>query len=164
MSFSRIISLIACIVLCEAAGALGALFTSRSVSTWYQAIKKPFFNPPGWVFAPVWTLLYALMGISLFLIIREGFKNRPVQIAVALFAVQMAFNVSWSYAFFGLRSPLAGLVIIILLWISIIAAMISFWPISRWASSLFIPYVLWVTFAMILNLFLYLLNRNAPPV
>ncbi len=136
------------------AAAVGSFFTAGAVETWYPALAKPWFNPPGWVFAPVWTVLYALMGISLFLVVRQGFKRRPL----AAFGTQLALNAGWSLAFFGLRSPAAGLAVIVPLLAAIIWTMREFYPVSRGAAYLLIPYLAWVSFATVLNAAIYLLN------
>ena len=116
------------------------------------------YTPPNWLFAPVWLTLYTLMGISLFLVWRLGVQDRPVQIALAIFGVQLLLNAFWSIAFFGLRSPLAGLIVILMLWITIAATIVKFLPLSKPAGLLLIPYILWVTIAAALNLAIVLLN------
>jgi benzodiazapine receptor len=145
------------IIICQLAGVLGSVFTSPSVKGWYTTIQKPFFNPPNWVFAPVWTLLFLLMGISLyFVIIKKRDKN--VKIGITLFGIQLGLNVIWSILFFGFKSPLYGLIEIIFLWIVILITIIQFFRIDKRASYLLIPYLLWVTFAAFLNFSIYILN------
>jgi benzodiazapine receptor len=158
MAVKDILKLIASIVVCQLAGMIGAAATSASIQTWYVTLNKPFFTPPNWLFAPVWLTLYTLMGISLFLIWRLGVQDRHVQIALAIFGVQLLLNAFWSIAFFGLRSPLAGLVVILMLWIAITATILKFLPLSKPAGLLLIPYILWVTIAAALNLAIVLLN------
>ena len=121
-------------------------------------LVKPSFNPPSWLFGPVWTLLYILMGISLFLVIMEGRKGRDVRIPLVLFAIQLILNTLWSFAFFGLESPVSGLLVILLLLIFIVATMMAFYPVRKAAAWLLIPYLLWVSFATVLNYALYTLN------
>ena len=142
-----------------AAGALGSVFTARSVTTWYTTLAKPTFSPPSWVFGPVWTALYVLMGISLFLVWRKGLGYPHVKTGLGLFAVQMALNAFWSIAFFGLRSPLAGLVVIGALLLMLILTIVTFFRVALAPGLLLVPYVVWVSFASILNGGLYALNR-----
>ena len=151
--------LAASILLCLSAGTAGSFFTATSVDTWYRAINKPVFTPPGYIFGPVWTLLYILMGISFYLLWRKGFDKRHSKRALWVFMVQLLLNPVWSFAFFGARSPLAGLIVIALLWAAIILTMAGFFRVSRIASILLIPYFLWVSFASILNGAIFLLNR-----
>ncbi|HPX72301.1 MAG TPA: tryptophan-rich sensory protein [Methanoregulaceae archaeon] len=150
--------LIGSVLLCNCAGLLGSLFTTTGPGSWYSTLIKPAFNPPSWIFAPVWTLLYILMGISLYLVIMEGMKGRDVRIPLLIFAIQLILNILWSYAFFGLESTFFGLLVIILLWISIVATMILFYPIRKAAAWLLVPYILWVSFATILTYTIYSLN------
>lgn len=145
--------LIASIVICQLAVVIGSFFTVSSVSTWYAELAKPTFSPPSWVFAPVWIFLYLLMGIALYLI---WVKNS--QLAISLFAVQMLLNISWSFLFFGLRSPLLGLIDIILLLLAILISIKVFYKVSKNAAFLFVPYFLWVAFATMLNYGIWILN------
>lgn len=155
---SNIIKLILSIVICQAAGIIGTIFTGDSVLGWYAGLNKPSFNPPDWIFGPVWITLYILMGISLFMIWREDLKNKDVRSAFNLFMVQLVFNTAWSIVFFGAHSITGGLIIIIILWILILMTIIKFVKISRFAGILLIPYLLWVSFATVLNFFIYKLN------
>jgi translocator protein len=138
-----------------AAGAIGSIFTMSSIGSWYSALVKPPFNPPNWVFGPVWTALYILMGISLYIVLKKTDDIRPV----AVFVLQIILNTLWSFLFFGLRSPLAGMIGIVLLWLAIAINIAMFYRIDRKAAYLLIPYILWVSFAAILNLSIYILNR-----
>jgi len=139
------------------ASALGGLFTANSVSTWYQELAKPFFNPPNWIFGPVWTLLYFLMGISLYLIwISKSNSNKKT--ALIFFAIQLFLNVLWSFLFFGLQNPFLAFVEIILLWLAIFATIFYFYKINKMSAYLLVPYILWVSFASVLNLSIFLLN------
>jgi len=147
---------IACI-LCLSAGWIGSLFTS-STSDWYQNLNKPFFNPQGWVFAPVWTALYIMMGISAFLIWQKGLSERKVKIALAFFTVQLLLNAIWTPLFFGLQSPFAAFVDIIFLWLAILITIVLFFKLSRAAAFLLIPYIFWVTFAAVLNFSIMTMN------
>jgi len=141
-------------------GVVGSLFTTAdSLNNWYAKLNKPVFNPPGWVFGPVWTTLYILMGIAAFLVWRKGLDNKLVRLALLCFVVQLVLNALWTPLFFGLRSPLAGLIDIVLLLSAIDLTTILFLRISKPAGVLLIPYILWVLFAMILNASIFLLNR-----
>jgi tryptophan-rich sensory protein len=146
------------VIICLAAGAIGSIFTFPSISGWYSALNKPWFSPPNWVFAPVWTLLYILMGISAYLVFAKGMENEGIRDALSMFAVQLVLNVLWSFLFFGLHSPLLGLICIIALWAAIAMTIMRFYLISTTAGHLLIPYILWVSFASILNLFVWILN------
>ncbi|SIS56167.1 TspO/MBR family protein [Belliella pelovolcani] len=148
--------LVIAILIPQVSGVLGALVTVSSVGSWYQTINKPSFNPPSWIFGPVWTSLYIMIGISLYLIWKSNhpFKKK----AMWLFGIQMVLNTLWSPAFFGLESPLLGLIVIIPLWVSILACIKVFKPISNLAAYLFIPYFLWVSFATLLNASIWYLN------
>jgi translocator protein len=152
------LQLIGSVLLCQAAGLLGALFTSPAISTWYATLQKPSFSPPNWVFAPVWTILYLMMGIALFLVWRKGVQQKSVQIALGLFGAQLILNVLWSLVFFGLRAPFAGFVEIVILWFAILATFWTFINISFISGLLLLPYLLWVSFALILNFSLWRLN------
>ena len=146
------------VVICQAAGFLGAIFTTPSIPTWYASLEKPFFNPPNWVFFPVWTTLYTLMGISAFLVWRKGIKHRQVKVALGIFLAQLILNTLWSIVFFGLNSLLGGLIVIVPLWIAILLTIITFFRTSKLAGGLLIPYLLWVSFATLLNFSLWQLN------
>ena len=141
------------------AGYIGGRFTSTSVSDWYLTLVKPSFTPPSSLFAPVWTILYILMGISLFLIWRENTDIYNVRQAIKYFLIQLLLNVMWSFAFFYLQSPFLGLIVIILLWASIIATIRAARKVSQPAALLLYPYLLWVTFAAVLNAAIWWLNR-----
>lgn len=149
--------LLACVAICFAAAALGSMFTSSSVGGWYRTLAKPSWNPPDWVFGPVWSALYLMMAVSLWLAWRarerEGAKR-----ALASFAVQLALNVAWSALFFGLKAPGWAFVEILLLWAAIGATIALFRRISRAAAWLLVPYFLWVSFAACLNFALWRLQ------
>ena len=141
-------------------GIMGSLFTTAdSLGNWYANLNKPAFNPPNWIFGPVWTMLYIMMGISAFLVWRKGLDDKVVRIALACFIVQLILNAIWTPLFFGLHSPLLGLIVITLLLNAIIVTIFAFSKISRPAALLLIPYLAWVSFATVLNASLYLLNR-----
>jgi translocator protein len=150
------------------AGVIGSIFTSESVSTWYQTIEKPSFSPPNWLFGPVWTTLYVMMGVSLFLVWRATTststflkeRRREKIAALIAFGSQLILNVLWSFIFFGLRSPQLAFAEIIILLISIVVTLVIFYKISRIAAVLMIPYAVWVAFASFLNLQIWLLNSS----
>ncbi|VVB53449.1 TspO/MBR family protein [uncultured archaeon] len=152
------IKLIVSITICLFAGFLGSFFTIPAIPTWYATLTKPSFAPPNWLFFPVWTTLFVMMGISLYLVWRRGLEGQQVKNALVIFAVQLILNVLWSAAFFGLRSPLSGLIEISILWISIAFTIMIFMKISRIAGLLLIPYIIWVSFAAILNFMIWRLN------
>lgn len=155
---SNILRLAISIAICLAAGAIGSVFTADAIPGWYAGLNKPPFNPPNWLFGPVWTALYITIGIALFIVWKEGTGNSLVRQALIIFAVQLALNVLWSLVFFGMRNISFGLLVIILLWISIAFTARRFYRISSVAGILLIPYLLWVTFASVLNFFFYKLN------
>ena len=143
---------------CYLAAFIGSKFTAPNVPTWYAALARPSFAPPDWLFAPIWTALFTLMGISAYLVWREGIDDPRVKVGLELFAFQLAVNVTWSAAFFGLRSPLAGLVVIALLWALIALNIQKFRAVSQTAAALLLPYIIWVSFAAVLNLAIWRLN------
>lgn len=150
--------LVMAIVLCQIAGLVGSIFTTPAISTWYANLHKPNVAPPNWVFAPVWTTLYLLMGISFFMIWNAGRGKDAVRKPIIMFFVQLALNVLWSYLFFGLKSPLLGLIGIVVLWFMIVFTTIFFFRVSKVAASLLLPYLAWVSLASYLNYLLYALN------
>lgn len=158
MKSNDLISLLAAIGICEGVGIAGSLCTAESVSTWYTTLKKPSFNPPSSVFAPVWTILYALMGIASYLIYKKR-NERGAPKALFIFSVQLALNLLWSVLFFCMRKPFFALIEIVVLWIAILVTILSFWNISKKAAILLIPYLAWVTFASVLNFEIWRLNR-----
>jgi benzodiazapine receptor len=154
----EILEAVVSIIVCQGAGLIGSIATFPAIPTWYASLEKPLFNPPNWVFGPVWTILYALMGISAFLVWREGIRDRQVKIAIGIFAAQLVLNVLWSVTFFGLQMLLGGLVVILILWVAILLSIITFFRVSKTGAVLLIPYILWVSFATLLNLSLWRLN------
>lgn len=144
---------------CLIGGVAGSFFTVPSVNSWYPTLVKPPLNPPSWIFAPVWTALYVMMGVAAYLVWRKAPANKGVNMALTAFLIQLALNFAWSPVFFGMRSPLLGLIIIVLMWQTILATIISFRMISKPAAYLLIPYFLWVSFATYLNASIYYLNR-----
>jgi len=153
-----IIKLIVSVVGCELVGIIATPFTLSSIPTWYQTLEKPSLSPPNWIFGPAWTLLYFLMGISFYLIWRQGWKKKKIKIAGMFFLAQLTVNFLWSILFFGLHSPILGLIDILILLVLIIITMQKFYPLSKPAFYLLIPYLLWVSFATILNFAIVVLN------
>lgn len=142
-----------------AAGAIGSIFTRSAIPGWYRTLNKPDWTPPGSIFGPVWTLLYALMGIAAFLVWQRRDEHPEARRGLQLFGVQLTLNVLWSGLFFGLRSPAAGLIEIAGLWLAIVATVVSFARVSRVAAVLMLPYLAWTTFASALNGAIWWMNR-----
>lgn len=154
--------LAASIVICLLAGIVGSVFTAPAINEWYSTLVKPTFSPPNWVFGPVWTTLYILMGVALYFIwtssatsAKKSAKLKPVY---TIFGIQLALNALWSFLFFGLQSPAYGLIGIIALWLAIVATIIMAYRISKLSAYLLVPYILWVTVAMVLNYAIYVMN------
>lgn len=149
--------LIISLLIPQLAGGLGSFFTASSVKDWYLTLEKPALNPPAWVFGPVWTMLFLLMGYALYLVwTDESGKRRTL--AYLVFGIQMILNILWSIIFFGLHSPGGALFEMIFLWLAILATIIAFAKISRTAAWLLAPYILWVSFAGYLNYSIWILN------
>lgn len=144
---NHILALVVLLVVCLAIAGLGGLVTTPNIPNWYAGLVKPSWTPPSWVFGPVWTALYLSMAVAAWLVWRQGNARVPM----ILFGIQLTFNALWSWLFFGLHNPGAGLIGIVLLWIAIVATTVVFWRRSRWAGILFLPYLVWVTFAAALN-------------
>ena len=145
---------------CLGIGYISGIATQSGVNTWFITVQKPSFNPPNWVFAPVWSFLYILMGIAAGLVwSRIDYDSEAVRKALLFFAVQLALNALWSVLFFGLHNPLLAMVEIILLWLIIYETYIKFAKIDKIAGYLFIPYLLWVSFATVLNASIWWLNK-----
>jgi translocator protein len=158
MKGRRYLALLGFILACNAAGSVGTIATYPNIPGWYASLEKPFFTPPNWLFGPVWTALFTLMGISLFLVWRKTGFHRKGSAALNLFIVQMALNVIWSFLFFGMRSPLYGLVGIMALWVAIFFTMQKFRRIDMRAYYLLLPYITWVSIAAALNFSVWILN------
>lgn len=139
-------------------GYLGSLFTTPSIGTWYASINKPAFNPPNWIFFPVWTTLFILMGISLYLIWEKYPKNKLSKNALYVFGLQLGLNLLWSLLFFGLKNPLYAAIEIVVLWMAILITIMKFRKISKTASLLLLPYLAWVAFAAALNFSIVMIN------
>ncbi len=159
----NIIKLAAAIFICEGAGIFGAFFTSPAIQSWYLTLNKPFFNPPNWVFGPVWDTLYFLMGVSLYLIWKTAGQQKIKEEAIRIFLSQLLLNILWSVVFFGAYSLILGLLVIIALWLLILRTIQVFSKLSKLSSQLLYPYLAWVSFASILNLAIVLLNPLVIP-
>jgi tryptophan-rich sensory protein len=180
MDKNNFVKLVVSIIVCEGAGMVGAIFTTPAIAGWYAGLNKPSINPPSWVFAPVWTALFLLMGISLYLVWLKKFTPRPLKNprvkvwnkltqkfltgswqkanVVLVFAVQLVLNVLWSIIFFGWHQPGIAFFELLTLWFAILYTIVNFYRVSKPAAYLLVPYLLWVTFAGLLNYFLWTLN------
>lgn len=159
MNGSNLLKLIACLAVVFVAAGIGSLATTKAIPTWYKGLAKPSFNPPAWLFGPAWTVLYLMMAVAAWLVWKQGIGAAGVKLALAVFLAQLLLNTLWSILFFGLRSPLAGLVDIVVLWLAILATIVLFFRLSVPAGVLLLPYIAWVTFAAVLNAAVFLLNR-----
>jgi tryptophan-rich sensory protein len=159
MNKSLLFKLLVSIILPLALGAIAGMFTSQSVPEWYATLNRPSFNPPNWIFGPVWTTLYILMGISLFLIWKQDLSKER-NLAILIFLLQLLLNFAWSFIFFYFNRIGFALIEIVFLWISIVIMLVLFYKIKPMAAYINIPYLIWVTFATILNASYYLLNRS----
>lgn len=153
----KVLPLLVSIVIAESAGIIGSVFTFSEITTWYATLIRPSFSPPNWLFGPVWTTLYCLMGISAFLIWQKR-KTRLARAGLVIYGVNLVANSLWSIVFFGLHRPDMALLVVFVLWSTIVIMIKRFWPINQLASLLLIPYLLWVTFATFLNFTIYRLN------
>ena len=156
---TRFLKYVLAIVICLTAGGLGTFFTVSSIPTWYATLAKPVFSPPNYLFGPVWSLLYVLMGISVAIIWEKGLKTKKVRDAIYLFGIQLFLNATWSPIFFGAKNLFIALIVIIIMWVYIVKTILAFAKIDKKASYLLYPYVAWVSFATILNFSVWFLNR-----
>ena len=157
MSALNLVKLLVSIALPLGIGAVAGIFTAQAVPEWYATLNRPSFSPPNWLFGPVWTTLYILMGISLYLIWKQD-KSKERDLAILSFIIQLTLNFAWSFIFFYFNRIGLALIEIILLWLGIIVMLIQFYKIKPVAAYINIPYLLWVSFASILNASYYLLN------
>ena len=155
----KILKIVLVVVLCVTVGYLSGLVTRESILTWYVTLNKPSFNPPNWVFAPVWTLLYIMMGVAAGMIWTSNSEEQTTKKALGFFAIQLGLNALWSCLFFGLHNPLLALIEIILLWLMILETYNLFKKINKTAGLLLFPYLAWVSFATILNASIWWMNR-----
>lgn len=155
---NKFLKFIAAILICEGVGFISTPFTIAAIPTWYATLHKPFFSPPNWVFAPVWTCLYFLMGVAAYLVWKKGLKKKEVKEALKFFLIQLVLNFAWSLFFFGLHAPLLAFIEIVILWLAIFVTIKKFHPLVPFAAYLLVPYLFWVSFAAILNLSIFILN------
>jgi translocator protein len=155
MNYKRLIISLA---LPQIAGLVGAVFTAPAIGEWYAFLNKPSFSPPNWLFGPAWVLLYFLMGVSVYLIWQKIGESEKAKSAFWLFWIHLFFNAIWSPIFFGLQNTALAFADIIIIWLMIVVLMLKFWKINRWAAYLLAPYLLWVSFASVLNYFIWQLN------
>jgi len=153
----KTVILILFILLCQLPGIIGSYFTASSIPVWYAGLNKPWFNPPNFLFGPVWFTLYVMMGISLYIVWNTK-SDMSKKSAVIIFSVQLVLNALWSVIFFGMKNPGLAFIEIILLWVFILLSIIKFYPVSRKASYILIPYLLWVSYASVLNFSIWRLN------
>lgn len=156
---TKIVKLICSVAVCILIGFVGSFVTRDSVSTWYAELSRPSFTPPDWTFGVVWPILYVMMGISAFLIWNEGFDKTEVKVALGIFGLQLILNGLWTPIFFGLQLIGLALIEILMMWAAILLTNIYFWKVSKPAALLLLPYILWVSFAIVLNASLFVLNR-----
>jgi tryptophan-rich sensory protein len=157
MTTRQAIALAVSVGICLGAAGIGSILTTPSIATWYATLRKPPWTPPNWLFGPVWTALYLGMAVAVWLVWRQaGFS--PARLALTLFVIQLALNVAWSGIFFRMRLPGAAFLEVVLLWLFILLTAIAFWPVSRTASWLLVPYLTWVTYAGALNAAIWRIN------
>jgi translocator protein len=147
-------ALVVLLILCLGVAGIGGLVTAPNIPNWYAGLAKPSWTPPGWIFGPVWSVLYLNMAVAAWLVWRRGDAAVPM----TLFGIQLTFNAAWSWLFFGLHSPSAAFIDIVLLWMAIVATTVIFWRRSTLAGILFMPYLIWVSFAAVLNFAIWRLN------
>jgi translocator protein len=150
--------LLLCIVASQMAGIIGGIITATSVMDWYPTLRKPSFTPPDWLFGPTWTVLFVIMGIAAYLVLRSGIQGKLVKISLGIFLVQLVLNLLWSIVFFGLKSPGGAMIEIVFLWLAILITAIYFFKVSMAAGWLMLPYIAWVSFAAILNFQIWRIN------
>ena len=160
MDLNWILELVISILACFAAAGIGSAFTFKAIPGWYRGLKKPRYTPPNRAFGPVWTTLYVLMGVSVFLVWDKGLSSEAATLAFTLFWVQLGVNALWSIILFGMKSKGGGVITIILLWLLILATMVASFRVSAWAGGLLVPYIIWVSIATYLNVGVWLLNRK----
>lgn len=157
---NKLTKILTVVVTCVAIGYLSGTVTQESIMTWYPSLIKPSFNPPNWIFGPVWSMLYIMMGVAAGLVWdRIEYEKETVKNALIIFAIQLTLNALWSYLFFGLRNPMVAGIEIILLWLMIFETYTQFVKINKIAGYLLLPYLAWVSFATVLNGSIWWLNR-----
>ncbi|VVB74471.1 TspO/MBR family protein [Candidatus Tiddalikarchaeum anstoanum] len=144
--------LIISILITEGAGLAGSIFTVSQIPTWYVALVKSPITPPNWLFGPMWTILYLLMGLSLYIVWKKGIKSSQSKLSVSLFAIQLALNILWSVIFFGMHSLIGGVITIVFLWFFILGDIVETREVDKVAAYALLPYLAWVTIATLLNI------------
>lgn len=157
-NLSLLVKILIAVGICLAVGGASGFATASSINDWYQTINKPSFNPPNWIFAPVWSILYTMMGVAAALVWQEGWEKSAVKNALLFFGIQLLLNSLWSVLFFGLKQPSIAFMEIIVLWGILLLCIIKFTKIKKIAGYLLIPYILWVSFATVLNGAIWQLN------
>ncbi len=153
----KVFTFLVCLAIPLAVVGISGFATSTGLDSWYSTLNKPSFNPPGWLFAPVWTTLYALMGIGLYLIYTSP-KSEERNNALRIFSIQLALNFIWSFLFFYFEKPGLALIEIVMMWVSILMMIFYFRKVNTIARNIQIPYLLWVSFASVLNASIWWLN------
>jgi tryptophan-rich sensory protein len=157
---NKISKILVVVVTCLVIGYFSGMVTRSAITTWYPTLVKPSFNPPNWIFAPVWTMLYVMMGVAAGMVwSRMEHEKEAVKNALVFFAIQLALNALWSFLFFGLKNPMLAGIEIVILWLMIFETYTKFVKINKIAGYLLIPYLLWVSFATVLNVSIWWLNR-----
>lgn len=153
----RLVGVLVAVLVTLCAGLIGNLLGADAITTWYVGLEKPSWNPPNWIFGPVWTLLYVLMGIAAYLV-WEQTKDSSRRAALVVYGVQLALNALWSIIFFTFKQPALAFGEIVIMWIAILATIVLFWRVRPLAGALLLPYIAWVTFALVLNFAVWQLN------
>ena len=156
--YKKVLKFIISIIICQSAGIFGSLFTFEAVPDWYITLEKPFFAPPNWIFGPVWIILYFLMGVSLYIVWKDELKSKTRYVFFVVFGIQLILNALWSLLFFGLRSPLLGLIDILILDVILVVTIFYAKRVSKYAAMLLIPYMVWIIIASVLNYAIMVLN------
>ena len=156
--YKKVLKFIISIIICQSAGIFGSLFTFEAVPDWYITLEKPFFAPPNWIFGPVWIILYFLMGVSLYIVWKDELKSKTRNVFFVVFAIQLILNALWSLLFFGLKSPLLGLIDILILDVMLVVTIFYAKRVSKYAAMLLIPYMVWIIIASVLNYAIMVLN------
>lgn len=156
--YKKVLRFITSIIICQSAGIFGSLFTFEAVPDWYITLEKPFFAPPNWIFGPVWIILYFLMGVSLYIVWKDELKSKTRNVFFVVFAIQLILNALWSLLFFGLKSPLLGLIDILILDVMLVVTIFYAKRVSKYAAMLLIPYMVWIIIASVLNYAIMVLN------
>jgi tryptophan-rich sensory protein len=156
--YKKVLRFIISIIICQSAGIFGSLFTFEAVPDWYITLEKPFFAAPNWIFGPVWIILYFLMGVSLYIVWKDELKSKTRNVFFVVFAIQLILNALWSLLFFGLKSPLLGLIDILILDVMLVVTIFYAKRVSKYAAMLLIPYMVWIIIASVLNYAILVLN------